>query len=72
MIDPNEVGFIRISDEDNVTWYIQADCILAIKDETSITVVYFAIGNGSTMMIRSFESAESICNEMLCAMHKEA
>ena len=71
MTDPNEVGFVRISDEDDVTWFIQADCILAIKGEPNVTIVYFAIGNGSTMMIRSFSTAESICNEMLCAMHKE-
>lgn len=71
MTDPNKVGFIRISDEDDVTWYIQADCILAIKDEASITEVYFAVGNSQTMMIRSFVTAEVICEEMLCAMHKE-
>lgn len=70
MTDANKVGFIRISDEDGVTWYIQADCILAIKDEVSITEVYFAVGNSQTMMIRSFVTAEVIYEEMLCAMYK--
>jgi len=71
MIEPNEVGFACIDDENGIPWLIRADCILAIKDAIDRSVVYFAIGNGTTMMIQSRMTRESICNEILCAMHKE-